>query len=96
MYYACALYNNLLLRQKPPGGVTHLQPHCLLLNTFSDAQMFSDFVLPSGLSGHATQACHPQGVASSESLLCTYLQGTRELLSESFQAEKDLFTGPPW
>lgn len=32
MYYACILYNHLLLRQKPPGGVTHLQSHCLLLN----------------------------------------------------------------
>lgn len=32
MYYACILCNNLLLIQKPPGGVTHLQPHCLLLN----------------------------------------------------------------
>lgn len=37
MYYACILYNHLLLRQNPPGGVTHLQSHCLPLNIpFSD------------------------------------------------------------
>lgn len=47
------------------------------------------FVLPSGHLGHPTQACHLQGVSSSESSLYTYLQGIRKPLSASFQTGKD-------